>query len=1090
MTDAFSALQRLRANKTAAVAGVLAPLPLLAGDALGRRASATQNVVTEARRIRALPTWSHADLMEQAKPGGPLDYTERLRAPGGTMQLKPIQNVALHWIEKTRGLVGPLAVGAGKTLISLLAPVVMNAQRPILFIPPTLQIPLRREIEKLEKHFRMPKGLYIIPYSQLSVAKSTALLEQIKPDLIISDECFPYETRVVTDVGNIPIGDIVEKGRGGRVLSYDTRGQYFVWQNIVRRLRKDRKTDMVRVEHENGVFTCTKEHKIWTTNRGYVKAGDLKDSDHLLSLRQGEGGVPKSKRRHTDLVFPQLQASRARDLCGLRGDHKQVLISENRHLREESLSSGARGSEYGGCASPVEDEGSQDLPCVRERVCAFGVWGNSEEASHMLCDLYGSPAFAASGGGEQTPEGVYSGNGCCDLLGVRRDVHGGEEGGDHGEVLLSLLRGEEERPASLREARKGESQGNEVVAGARSGPRDWSNQEAGGVDASTRLSCVQHRVLLPSGGEKDDVLRALSEHSRRAKDERDNTGEESGVFGAYAEEQPVFSPGGEGEDVCLHAGPHVPVPRGEREADSSASMPLRSLEQCADGVPHSYGRGGRDVTHPPSLLQGGCGASRVPAGYRSGWSESQQPQVEIPRPPEGVGARGSRVVGVSLLEQGSGLLGGGGGESSTSSVYDLEVSDTHSYIAEGVVVSNCHNLRSPDTARTKRILRYFRQFPTTRFIALSGTLTSKSLRDYAHLCELALRGGSPLPTEEADLIAWANCLDAGSQTQDRDWSVFAAFADLRHIDDTAQRQDEARDVFRQRFVTTPGVVATTEASVQCSLNLVERPLVTPDVVKDALRELHRTWCRPDGEEMDSALSLWRLGMQISQGFYLRWVWPNGVVDHEWLEARSNWHKEVRYVLQRNITGLDSPFLVWQGVSRGTLTDPSIIRAWAAWDAVRGRPVPPTETVWIDDFLIRDAVRWLREHPKGLIWHNDLATESALRAAGIPTYGRGEVPPLDGSKGGMALSIRVHGTGLNLQHHHAENLLLSFPSSAKTCEQLIGRTHRQGQEADEVNVYFYQHTTDVVAAVISARQNARYIEDTQGSPMKLCYGQWA
>ena len=590
MTDAFSALQRLRANKTAAVAGVLAPLPLLAGDALGRRASATQNVVTEARRIRALPTWSHADLMEQAKPGGPLDYTERLRAPGGTMQLKPIQNVALHWIEKTRGLVGPLAVGAGKTLISLLAPVVMNAQRPILFIPPTLQIPLRREIEKLEKHFRMPKGLYIIPYSQLSVAKSTALLEQIKPDLIISDEA--------------------------------------------------------------------------------------------------------------------------------------------------------------------------------------------------------------------------------------------------------------------------------------------------------------------------------------------------------------------------------------------------------------------------------------------------------------------------------------------------------------------HNLRSPDTARTKRILRYFRQFPTTRFIALSGTLTSKSLRDYAHLCELALRGGSPLPTEEADLIAWANCLDAGSQTQDRDWSVFAAFADLRHIDDTAQRQDEARDVFRQRFVTTPGVVATTEASVQCSLNLVERPLVTPDVVKDALRELHRTWCRPDGEEMDSALSLWRLGMQISQGFYLRWVWPNGVVDHEWLEARSNWHKEVRYVLQRNITGLDSPFLVWQGVSRGTLTDPSIIRAWAAWDAVRGRPVPPTETVWIDDFLIRDAVRWLREHPKGLIWHNDLATESALRAAGIPTYGRGEVPPLDGSKGGMALSIRVHGTGLNLQHHHAENLLLSFPSSAKTCEQLIGRTHRQGQEADEVNVYFYQHTTDVVAAVISARQNARYIEDTQGSPMKLCYGQWA
>jgi len=407
-----------------------------------------------------------------------------------------------------------------------------------------------------------------------------------------------------------------------------------------------------------------------------------------------------------------------------------------------------------------------------------------------------------------------------------------------------------------------------------------------------------------------------------------------------------------------------------------------------------------------------------------------------------------------------------------------------------VVVSNCHNARNPDAARTKRILRYFRQFPSTRLVALSGTLTSKSLKDYAHLCELALREGSPLPLELGDLLAWANCLDSGATAQDKDWSIFAAFHDVRHLDDEARRKEEASAAFRERFNTTPGVVSTREQSVACSLNLFERELRTPPAVADALRELHKTWTRPDGEEMQSALDLWRLGMQISQGFYLRWVWPNGVVDWEWMEARADWHRQVRRVLQDNVTGMDSPLLVWNAVQRGVLTDPTVVRAFQAWEAVKHRPPPPTETVWIDDFLVRDALAWLKDHPKGLLWHNDIAIESALRAAGVPTYGAGEVPPMDGSKGGLALSIRVHGTGLNLQYAHHENLLLSFPSSGKTMEQLIGRTHRQGQDADEVNVWYYGHTTDAASAVLKARQDARYIESTQGTPMKLNLCTWA
>jgi hypothetical protein len=606
MNDAFAALQRIKASKVRAVAGVLpatarspstpplalvpAPPPVAATTAVAKRAQAAQNVVTEARRISALPTWDYAEMLERCKPGGDLDFTPQLKTPNGTMTLKPVQNLALYWARQQRGLVAPLAVGAGKTLLSALVSKVLGAQRPILLIPPTMQIPLRRELEKLSEHFQIPKNLFIVPYSQLSVAKSSELLEQIKPDLIIADEA--------------------------------------------------------------------------------------------------------------------------------------------------------------------------------------------------------------------------------------------------------------------------------------------------------------------------------------------------------------------------------------------------------------------------------------------------------------------------------------------------------------------HMLKNPDSARVRRFIRLFRNFPNTRLVAMSGTFTSKSLKDYAHLSELALRDGSPLPIEDADLIAWSNVLDSGSTPQDRDWSIFAAFSDLRHIDDHEKRKEEARNVFRERFNATPGVVATREASVACSLNFFERNLPTPPEVTQALHELHRTWTRPDGEEMDSALSLWRLGMQISQGFYLRWVWPNGQIDWDWMEARSGWHREVRYFLQRNVPGMDSPFLVWNAVHREVLTEPSIVQAFHRWEAQKHKPQPPTETVWISDFLVRDALAWLKDHPKGLIWHNDVAIETALRAAGVPTYGRGTVPALDGSKGGMALSVRVHGTGLNLQYHHHENLMLSFSSSGKTMEQLVGRTHRQGQPEDEVNLWYYQHTADARAAVLSAREAARYIETTQGSPQKLSYGVWA
>lgn len=416
-----------------------------------------------------------------------------------------------------------------------------------------------------------------------------------------------------------------------------------------------------------------------------------------------------------------------------------------------------------------------------------------------------------------------------------------------------------------------------------------------------------------------------------------------------------------------------------------------------------------------------------------------------------------------------------------------------------IIADECHSVANATAARSKRVMRYFRSFPETRFVALSGTLTGKSLRDYGHLSELALRGGSPLPLDTADLFAWSACVDSESRINDRnlpkesDWRTFGAFCNLQHIPDIDLRREEARKVFNRRLRSTPGVVASKEGSVGCSLLIVRREVSVPSVVDEAMRELRRTWTRPDGEELVSALDLHRCGMEMSQGFFLRWKWPEGVVDHEWMNARAFWHREVRAVLHQNRVGLDSPLLVTRAVQRASEKgdsvpglSPSTFAAWTGWSAVKHRPKPPTEVVWLDTFLVEDALKWRKKHPEGIIWFSSRAVEEALRVCGERVYGAGENPPVDGKA--ICLSISSHGTGLNLQKWN-ENLILSWPSSGKACEQLVSRTHRFGQPDDEVNVWFYGHTVDARLAVKKSREDAAYIEETTGSSQKLNFCTW-
>jgi hypothetical protein len=106
----------------------------------------------------------------------------------GEMTPRIVQVAALQAIHDFGGLLGPIRVGGGKTLISYLAGSVLDADRVLLLLPAKLIDKTKREFNLLRRHWMPPKRLHIISYELLSRDRGLAELEAYKPHLIIADE--------------------------------------------------------------------------------------------------------------------------------------------------------------------------------------------------------------------------------------------------------------------------------------------------------------------------------------------------------------------------------------------------------------------------------------------------------------------------------------------------------------------------------------------------------------------------------------------------------------------------------------------------------------------------------------------------------------------------------------------------------------------------------------------------------------------------------------------------------------------------------------------------------------------------------------
>ena len=100
------------------------------------------------------------------------------------------------------------------------------------------------------------------------------------------DGCLEYNTILKTDLGDMPIGKIVEDKIKCKVLSYDLNEKKEVWVDIENFFINKNTFDWYELELEDGKkITLTENHQVFVTNKNkFVKVSDLCDGDDFVVL--------------------------------------------------------------------------------------------------------------------------------------------------------------------------------------------------------------------------------------------------------------------------------------------------------------------------------------------------------------------------------------------------------------------------------------------------------------------------------------------------------------------------------------------------------------------------------------------------------------------------------------------------------------------------------------------------------------------------------------------------------------------------------------------------------------------------------------
>lgn len=413
-----------------------------------------------------------------------------------------------------------------------------------------------------------------------------------------------------------------------------------------------------------------------------------------------------------------------------------------------------------------------------------------------------------------------------------------------------------------------------------------------------------------------------------------------------------------------------------------------------------------------------------------------------------------------------------------------------------IICDEAHHLKNLKSARVRRLEAYLIA-SKTRLCALSGTLVSRSLRDFAHVANWALKVWSPLPRHNRVINIWAQVIEEDDGPKyHRAW-----------IDSTLPPAPTIEGRLHRRLRESRGVVISSDERVGASLVIETRRFKPSPRLRTALAQLlatqsvvtatHEHLEPADVELMLRSDALWspkdsiyaRVWAQMVTGCVYIWDWGTRAPDTEWVEARRGWGAAVRGVLDSGV--YDSEALLKQDIESGKYTGARVVSALRAWHAVKDRKPPNTRALWVDESWVQDVALWATtQKDPPIIWVQLQAVAEKLAAlTGFTMYGSGAEASarLDSAKSKAhpcIMSISAHGTGKNLQSWG--NQIIAHPlAHPARWEQMLARTHRSGQQRDVVTCVRYAHSL-FGRAFRKATANAQYIYDSTGQEQRLLY----
>lgn len=430
-----------------------------------------------------------------------------------------------------------------------------------------------------------------------------------------------------------------------------------------------------------------------------------------------------------------------------------------------------------------------------------------------------------------------------------------------------------------------------------------------------------------------------------------------------------------------------------------------------------------------------------------------------------------------------------------------------------IIADEAHYLKNRRSARTRRLWHAMAEHEP-RMVAMSGTITSRSIVDYAHIIRACLGDYSPLPVKAQTVAEWALVLDAKHLVTDEGLRLLepvVRWANQRLVVPVALDQEGCRAAYAERLNTCPGVVVSKEDAVGATLIIEnEKPEKAPSpVVLDLMRQVEEDWQTPDGDEIGYAIHKHAWHTQLTTGFYYRLLWPEPLTpEAEEILARAKEHHEARQVYHRllrrflnagHTPGLDTDGRVATAILNGNtgLLPHELVEAYRYMRSLEfeGMPERVSVPVRLCDYKIRHAAEWARHHKRGIIWfrHTEVGrwlAEAIPEATFVPSGAAHSSVFLEkGIEKRLCIaSYESHGTGKDLQFWDRQ-LFVQWPRGATQAEQTVARLHRYGQQSDEVVVTTVNSTTWDDMNMAACLNDSLFQQETTNAPRRLMTCNW-